>query len=132
MRIYLQPTVKTSFDLLHPALDLISRHSPRLDAVETLHLLPPLVTAEDVRTFFLEALRAPIFDTHIIREIRKSRNEQLARRLMTLQAKRVKVTDSRMYVNLPQSLGREYLFPYRCPQCHKRIGNSVIAVHSPR
>jgi hypothetical protein len=65
--------------------------------VETLQLLPPLVTAHDVRTFLLEALRAPIFDTRVIREISKSRNDQLARNLMVLQAKRVKVTDSRMY-----------------------------------
>ena len=83
-------------DLLSPALDLISRHSPRLDAVETLQLLPPLVTAHDVQTFLLEALRVPIFDTRVIREINKSRNDQLARELMILQAKRVKVTDSRM------------------------------------
>jgi Vam6/Vps39-like protein vacuolar protein sorting-associated protein 39 len=65
--------------------------------VETLQLLPPLVTAHDVRTFLLEALRAPIFDTRVIREISKSRNDQLARSLMVLQAKRVKVNDSRMY-----------------------------------
>ena len=89
--------MKTSSDFLLPALDLISRHSPRLDAVETLQLLPPLVTAHDVRTFLLEALRAPIFDTRVVREISKSRRDQLARNLMVLQAKRVKVTDSRMY-----------------------------------
>ncbi|KAK0495160.1 hypothetical protein EDD18DRAFT_1170925 [Armillaria luteobubalina] len=115
LRIYLQPTVKDSHDYLHPALDLISRHSPRLDAVETLKLLPPLVTAEDIRTFLVDALRAPIFDSRVLRGISKSRNDQLSRKLMILQTKRVKVTDSRI-----------------CPQCHKRLGNSVIAVHSPR
>ncbi|KAF8969138.1 vacuolar sorting protein 39 domain 1-domain-containing protein [Flammula alnicola] len=87
LRIYLRPTVQTTADLLQPALDLISRHSPRLDTVETLQLLPPF----------------------------KARNDQLARRLMNLQSRRVKVTDSRI-----------------CPQCHKRLGNSVIAVHAPR
>jgi len=115
LRIYLRPTVKTSSDLLEPALGLISRHSPRLDAVETLQLLPPLVTAKNVQTFLLEALREPIFDTRVVREISKGRNDQLARKLMLLQSKRVKVTDSRI-----------------CPQCHKRLGNSVIAVHAPR
>jgi Vam6/Vps39-like protein vacuolar protein sorting-associated protein 39 len=103
LRIYLRPTVKTSADLLQPALDLISRHSPRLDAIETLNLLPPLVTAQDVRTFLIEALRAPVFDTRVIREISKSRNDQLARKLMLLQTKRVKVTDSRMYVIQPET-----------------------------
>lgn len=96
LRIYLRPTDKTSSDLLQPALDLIGRHSPRLDPVETLQLLPPLVTAQDVRTFLIEALRTPIFDTHVIREINKARNDQVARKLMLLETKRVKVTDSRM------------------------------------
>ena len=36
LRIYLRPTVQTTADLLQPALDFISRHGPRLDAVETL------------------------------------------------------------------------------------------------
>ncbi|KIP04390.1 hypothetical protein PHLGIDRAFT_109638, partial [Phlebiopsis gigantea 11061_1 CR5-6] len=115
LRIYLRPTVKTSIDLLTPALDLISRHSPRLDEVETLQILPPLVPARDVRAFLIEALRAPIFDRKVVRDINKARDEQVARRLMYLQNKRVKVTDSRI-----------------CPECHKRIGHSVIAVHSPR
>jgi hypothetical protein len=96
LRIYLRPTVQTSTDLLQPALDLISRHSPRLDPVETLQLLPPLVTAQDVRTFLIEALRVPLFDTSVVREINKARNDQAARKLMLLQSKRVKVTDSRM------------------------------------
>ncbi|KDQ57202.1 hypothetical protein JAAARDRAFT_58670 [Jaapia argillacea MUCL 33604] len=114
LRIYLRPSARTSSNLLTPALELISRHSPRIDAVETLQLLPPLVTAEDVRTFLLEALRAPIFDTRVIRDVSKSRNEQIVRKLMRLETRRVRVTDSRI-----------------CPQCHKRLGNSVIAVHSP-
>lgn len=103
LRIYLRPTVKTSIDLLTPALQLISRHSPRLDEIETLRILPPLVPAQDVRTFLIEALRAPIFDRKVIREINKARDEQVARRLMYLQGKRVKVTDSRMYVSLPRT-----------------------------
>lgn len=96
LRIYLRPTTKTNIDLLAPALDLISRHSPRLDEIETLQLLPPLVTAKEVRTFLIEVLRAPIFDTRVAKEIGKTRDEQVARKLMYLQAKRVRVTDSRM------------------------------------
>ncbi|KAH7925859.1 hypothetical protein BV22DRAFT_1064252 [Leucogyrophana mollusca] len=115
LKLYLRPTVKLSQSLLQPALELIGRHSPRLDPVETLQLLPPLVTARDVRPFLQEALRAPIFGSHVSREIHKARNEQIAQKLMFLEARRVKVTDSRI-----------------CPQCHKRLGNSVIAVHAPR
>ncbi|KAF8634148.1 hypothetical protein AX15_001050 [Amanita polypyramis BW_CC] len=115
LRLYLRPTVKTDSDLLQPAVELISRHSSRLDAAETLKLLPPLVTARDVSKFLSEALRAPLFDTRVVREISKARGEQVSRKLAALQARRVKVTDSRI-----------------CPQCHKRIGNSVIAVHTPQ
>lgn len=96
LRIYLRPTVKTTTDLLAPALDLISRHSPRLDEVETLEILPPMVSAQDVRAFLLQALRAPKFDKRVVKEVSKARDEQLARKLMYLEAKRVKVTDSRM------------------------------------
>jgi len=115
LKLYLRPTSQTSSNLLQPALELISRHSPRLDPVETLQLLPPLVTADDIRPFLIDSLRTPVFDTRIVREISRARNDQLARRLMALQSRRVKVTDSRI-----------------CPQCHKRLGNSVIAVHAPR
>jgi hypothetical protein len=98
LRIYLQPTTQVSVDLLEPALSLISRHGPRLDAVETLQLLPPLVTTEDIKAFLVDALRVPLFDTTVVRSISKSRDDQLARRLMSLQSRVVKVTDSRMYV----------------------------------
>ncbi|TDL20794.1 hypothetical protein BD410DRAFT_750406 [Rickenella mellea] len=115
LRIYLQPTQSQSANLLRPALDLISRQSPRLDTMQTLQLLPPLVTAQDVKPFLIDALRVPVFDTHVVRDINKARSEQVAMKLMVLQNKRVVVTDSRI-----------------CPQCHKRIGGSVIAVHTPR
>ncbi|KAJ7911467.1 hypothetical protein B0H13DRAFT_2660518 [Mycena leptocephala] len=67
LRIYLRPTVKSTSDLLQPALELIARHSSQLDAVDTLQLLPPLVTTQDIRTFLIGALRAPVFDTRVIR-----------------------------------------------------------------
>ncbi|KAG8924938.1 Vacuolar morphogenesis protein 6 [Tulasnella sp. 418] len=122
LRIYLRPSSLSSPTqnkqrqlLLAPALDLISRQSPRLDSTETLQLLPPLVNAKDVKAFLQDSLRGPKVDTHVTREIWKARGDQVDRRLMLLQTRRVKVTDSRI-----------------CPQCHKRIGNSVIAVHAPR
>lgn len=110
LRIYLRPSPSyqpyqpshTSQDkdntLLRPALDLISRHSRRIDAEEALQLLPPLVSAHDLRAFLIEALREPVFDTMVVRDISKARSEQVARRLMWLQSNRVKVTDSRMCV----------------------------------
>lgn len=97
LKIYLQPQQQAqSVDYLHPALALVARHSPRLDAAETLQLLPPLVTAQEVKSFLCEAVREPVFDTRVIREIRKSRREQVDGKLMALQSQRVKVTDIRM------------------------------------
>ncbi|KIJ12775.1 hypothetical protein PAXINDRAFT_181469 [Paxillus involutus ATCC 200175] len=64
---------------------------------------------------FAQALRAPVFDNAVVREVNKARHEGVERKLMVLESRRVKVTDSRI-----------------CPQCHKRLGNSVIAVHAPR
>jgi hypothetical protein len=54
--LYLHPTVKSDLDLLRPALDLISRHLVHLGSTEALKLLPPLVTACDMREFLLESL----------------------------------------------------------------------------
>ncbi|KAG9004579.1 Vacuolar morphogenesis protein 6 [Tulasnella sp. JGI-2019a] len=108
LRIYLRPSPKATVTgvqlqaqgqlLLAPALDLISRHSPRLDAAETLQLLPPLVNAEDVRVFLIEALKTPKVDSRITKELWRARGDQIDRKLMTLQSKRVRVTDTRMYV----------------------------------
>ncbi|KAG1771130.1 rab guanyl-nucleotide exchange factor [Suillus placidus] len=115
LMLYLRPTDKTAPNLLRPALDLISRHSPRLDSVETLQLLPPLVTARDLRPFLQEALRAPIFDSHVIRDIHKARNERVARKLMLLESRRV--TDSRMYF---QSSFRGRVTHYQCRDAFAR------------
>lgn len=96
LKIFLRPSTPTS-TYLRPALQLIGRHSPRLDPVETMQLLPPLVAAADVRPFLCEALRAPPkLNTRVHREIWKARAEQVGWRLMMLQEKRVKITDSRM------------------------------------
>jgi hypothetical protein len=96
LRIYLQPRQNVNEDLLKPALELVGRHGPRLDPVETLNLIPTLVTAKDLRPFLMDALRAPIFDKHVVREISKARQDQASIQLTYLQSQRVKVTDSRM------------------------------------
>jgi len=98
LRIYLRPLVKIADDLLRPALELIESHGPRLDPEETLQLLPPLVSARDVRIFLIGALRVPRFDARVVREVALARKDQVARKLMYLEANRVKITDSRMYV----------------------------------
>ena len=117
LKIYLEPspnvqrTQQQPTNLLQPALELISRQSPHLDTLETLRLLPPLVPAQDVRAFLFEAARAPIFDTKVVREVRKGYNDQVGRRLMSLQSQRVRVNDSRVYVS-PRRTFSAFIFTY--------------------
>ena len=151
LRIYLQPgvsstakspTTSTSLPLptalLQPALQLISRHSRRLDAIETLKLLPPLVQAKDVKEFLAESLRAPIFETKVIGEIAKARRDEVATRVMVLEERRVKVVDSRMCVFGPYPsvvfLSAIFLLrsrgcfvdPFLPKDCFTALGSSVF------
>lgn len=99
LRIYLHPPTKSEPVLLEPALSLISTHGTRLDAKEVLDLLPPLVTMEDVRAFFVKTIRgatAKKNDSRIVRGLVASRKEEVERTLMGQQVKRVRITDQRM------------------------------------
>jgi hypothetical protein len=98
LKIFLQPVSPTEPSLLKPALDLISRQSPRIDPIEALQLLPPLVTTADIRTFLHAALRIPRVDARIERELWLARSQQADRRVAALHTRRVRVTDSRMQV----------------------------------
>ena len=127
LRIYLQPglssTAKSSTSstlslpppatLLQPALQPISRHSRRLDATETLKLLPPSVQARDVKELLVESLRVPRFDTRVIEETARARRDDVATWLMVLEERRVKVVDSRMWV---ADFPLPHLFPLRSPR----------------
>nr|XP_018264809.1 uncharacterized protein I303_02989 [Kwoniella dejecticola CBS 10117]OBR86967.1 hypothetical protein I303_02989 [Kwoniella dejecticola CBS 10117] len=119
LRIYLRPSANSGKEaLLSPALSLLSKYSTSLPPSPVLDLLPPLVPMQEVDKFFLLTLR----DTHtkqnearLLKNLVKGRNEELDRLVLGLEGKRVRITDQRI-----------------CPQCHKRLGNSAIAVHSPR
>ncbi|KIY31689.1 hypothetical protein I305_05931 [Cryptococcus gattii E566] len=103
---------------LPPALSLISKHSSSLPASSVLDLLPPLVSISDVHPFFINTLREEHRrkrEGRVMRQLGKGRKEEVEGMLMGLEVKRVRVTDQRI-----------------CPQCHKRLGMSAIAVHAPR
>ena len=55
-------------------------------------MLPPLATTQDVEAFLIESVRAPIFNTEVVGQISRARKDQVLRKLMVLQSKRVKVT----------------------------------------
>ncbi|WVQ93507.1 hypothetical protein IAU59_000581 [Kwoniella sp. CBS 9459] len=125
LQIYLRPAPSTAntkptaaISLLEPALSLISKHSTSLPSSPVLDLLPPLVPMQDVHSFFLRTLRESYSkknDARIVRNLVKGRKEEVERMLLGLEVKRVRINDQRI-----------------CPQCHKRLGQSAIAVHAPR
>ncbi|KAI5452750.1 Vacuolar morphogenesis protein 6 [Naganishia albida] len=116
LRIYLSPNGDQQ-PKLEPALRLIATHGTRVDAQEVLALLPSFIAMHDVQEFFVKTLRdghAKMNQSRITKQLLKTRKEQVDRGLMKMQQKRVRITDIRI-----------------CPQCHKRIGQSAIAVHAP-
>ena len=100
LRLYLRPDPKISSDILiAPALVLIAKQGTRLDAQEVLDLLPPLLTMEEVKHFFLKTLReghAKRNDHRVVKQLLSARKEETERILMGLQVKRVRITDQRM------------------------------------
>lgn len=102
---------------LEPALHLLAKYGARMDANYVLEILPPLLTVQELQTFLCKSIRKSITwsNSHkVIKRVRTARMDQVNQSLVDLENRRVKITDARL-----------------CPQCHKRIGNSVIAIHSP-
>lgn len=98
LRMYLRPQSSDPV-LLEPALLLIAKYSTRLDAEQVISLLPPLVTMKDVQDFFVKSLRegyAMRNERRVVKELRGARKEELERKVMTSQEKRVRVTGQRM------------------------------------
>lgn len=104
--------------LVKPALELITRHGLRIDSDAVISLLPPMISVSDVQTYLskqLKATHSALAAHRIQKELVKSRNVQVKGMVLNLEVRRVKVDDQRV-----------------CPQCHKRLGQSAIAVHAPR
>lgn len=104
--------------LVKPALELITRHGLRIDSDAVISLLPPMISVSDVQTYLskqLKATHSALAAHRIQKELVKSRNVQVKGLVLNLEVRRVKVDDQRV-----------------CPQCHKRLGQSAIAVHAPR
>ena len=114
LRIYLDPTATASVQL-EAALGLIERHAARIDLRSALDLLPASVSVAQIARFVnvnLRDLTRKQNEARVIREIRTNRNWQVEETLCKLQSRRVKVGESRT-----------------CPKCHKRLGDSVVAVN---
>ncbi|KAM0791703.1 hypothetical protein ACM66B_003975 [Microbotryomycetes sp. NB124-2] len=117
LRIYLRPKQGHALQLEH-ALSLLSSHASSIEPNLVFDMLPPLVGVRDLETFLVRTLRhsgQQKRDVRMLQSVEKSRLEQSKVELVQLESRRVKITETRV-----------------CPVCHKRLGNSVIAIHNPR
>lgn len=115
--MYLRPKSKDEAIRHEAALSLIASHAQSFDTIDVLDLLPPLVSLAEIRTFLEKSVRLSrqrAREQTMIRNVSKALLEAQDNDLVALESRRVKITDSRV-----------------CPQCHRRLGNSVIAIHSP-
>ncbi|GAA5946072.1 hypothetical protein JCM3775_007212 [Rhodotorula graminis] len=116
LRLYLRP--RPDFPLFfEPALSLLSTQAARIDPVEAFDLLPPLVALGDLQVYLEKTLRRQTersTESRMVKAIGRSLLDQQEVKIVDLEERRVKITDGRI-----------------CPVCHKRVGNSVIAIHSP-
>ncbi|CEQ42822.1 SPOSA6832_04686 [Sporobolomyces salmonicolor] len=117
LRIYLRPRPHHPL-LFGPALALLSTHAARIDPIEAFDLLPPLVALGDIQVYLEKTLRRSgerKREAQMVAAVGRSWIDQKERELVDLEERRVKITEGRV-----------------CPVCHKRIGNSVIAIHNPQ
>ncbi|GAA6050759.1 hypothetical protein JCM3770_006612 [Rhodotorula araucariae] len=116
LRLYLRPRPNHPL-LLAPALALLSTQAARIDPIEAFDLLPPLVALGDIKVYLEKTVRRSgerAREAKMVKALRRSWLDQQEREVVDLEERRVKITEGRV-----------------CPVCHKRIGNSVIAIHNP-
>jgi hypothetical protein len=121
LNVYLRPRHEDDKSEMKPqleqALRLLAKYGARMDANYVLEILPPLLTVQELQVFLCKSIRKSLTwsnSQQVVKRIRTARMDQVNQSLVELENRRVKITDARL-----------------CPQCHKRIGNSVIAIHSP-
>lgn len=112
LRIYLVPRETTTGGLttavaspppvlVEPALALIGRHSTKLDPVEVIPLLPPLLSMAEVSAFFKRTLIKAASDHsqgRVVAQVANSRKETLDWKLLRLQDRRVRIAETRLLV----------------------------------
>ena len=97
-----------------PALDILAKHSPRLEAAKALSLIPIEIPVENLESFFTKHIRketSTLNEGRIVSELRKVELLRMESRAMRLRGKKAVVREETV-----------------CPYCHKRLGQSVVAV----
>ena len=100
--------------LLSPALDILAKHSPRLDVAKALALIPVEIPVKNLESFFTKHIRketSALNEGRIVSELRKVELLRMESRAMRLRGKKAVVREETV-----------------CPYCHKRLGQSVVAV----
>ncbi|GAA5808870.1 hypothetical protein MFLAVUS_002269 [Mucor flavus] len=113
LKVYLQPS-NNQKPLIEPALDLLAHHGSHINASEVLAILPTPTKLYGLFPFFEKYIRETNKNRNmdlIVKNLLKAEQIQVEEQLMFYRSRAVKITDDRM-----------------CPQCNKRIGNSVFAV----
>ncbi|KAI8993253.1 CNH domain-containing protein [Pilobolus umbonatus] len=113
LKVYLQPS-NNEKPLINPALDLLAHHGSHINASEVLAILPTNTRLHGLFPFFEKYIRETNKNRYmdlIVKNLLKAEQIQVEEQLMYYRSRAVKITEDRM-----------------CPQCNKRIGNSVFAV----
>ncbi|KAF1804913.1 CNH domain-containing protein [Mucor lusitanicus] len=114
LKVYLQPTSNQQKPLIEPALDLLAHHGSHIDASQVLAILPASTRLFGLFPFFEKYIRETNKNRNmdlVVKNLLKAEQIQVEEQLMFYRSRAVKITEDRM-----------------CPQCNKRIGNSVFAV----
>ncbi|KAI1424978.1 SPX domain-containing protein [Xylaria sp. FL1777] len=109
---------------LEPALSLLSRHGSRLPATSTLSLIPDTLPVADLASYFRGRIRAAnsiVSETRIVEALRKVQ-------LVNTQA--LLLFGNEIPGSGQRGRNRRVVIPEErvCGVCHKRLGNSVVAV----
>ncbi|KAI8067712.1 vacuolar sorting protein 39 domain 2-domain-containing protein [Gilbertella persicaria] len=113
LKVYLQPS-NNQKPLTEPALDLLAHHGSHIDASQVLAIMPTSTKLFGLFPFFEKYIRESNKNRNmdlIVKNLLKAEQIQVEEQLMFYRSRAVKITEDRM-----------------CPQCNKRIGNSVFAV----
>ncbi|TIC02465.1 hypothetical protein E3Q17_01424 [Wallemia mellicola] len=110
-------TMSDEGDNMNEIISLLCNFPTKFDIQQVLQSLPGDVPLQELQRFLLRNYKATSSNQRwgsVVSNIRKSENERLAMKLVDLESRYVVIDDNRI-----------------CPECKKRLGNSVISVHSP-
>ncbi|GES94690.1 vam6/Vps39-like protein [Rhizophagus clarus] len=113
LKVYLRPSNGEKL-MLEPAIRLLSRHGSYVSASDALNMLPLTTKVSELYQFVEKYIRENNKNRNmnmIIKNLLKADQRQVEEQLMFYRSRKVKIDEDKM-----------------CPQCTRRIGQSVFAV----